>query len=77
MISFRTKVLLCGSALAPASIVVARMSAYEVETRSRGEGAISVTVEPGYIYYFFLLVGTVCLLAFLMSLVHDLRRTKK
>jgi hypothetical protein len=77
MITLRTKLLLCGATMAPLSVLLARMSAYDSTMKAEAEGAISVWVEPGFIHYFLFCAGLVCSIGFVVSVFLDLRHGKK
>ncbi len=72
----RTRYLLCGASLAPAAVVLGRMAVREEEARARSEGAIATWVDAGPAFYVLLLVGMGCFIAFVVSLVIDLRHGK-
>jgi hypothetical protein len=72
----RTKLLLCGATLAPASAVLFRIDSKAAVREAQAGGAISVWIDPGYPYYVMLCVGLTCFLGFVASLLFDLRRIK-
>ena len=76
VLRLRTKLLLCGAALAPASIVLFRMERSASIQDAQAEGALLVWVEPGLHIYGMLCVGLICFLGFVISLIFDLRKMK-
>ena len=76
MLSARTKILVALAALAPASIVIARLQEAAVIRRARENGDLGVWIDPGPLFYLFLFVGFGCFVAAVISAVADVRRHK-
>jgi hypothetical protein len=76
VLRLRTKLLLCGAMLAPASILLFRMYREAFIREAQEEGALSVWVDPGQIVHWMLYLGLICFLGFLISLVIDFRSFK-
>ena len=74
VVRLRTKLLLCGAALAPVSILLFHMDREDVIREAQAEGFISAWVDPGIPIYGMLFVGLICFLGFAISLILDLRR---
>jgi hypothetical protein len=72
----RTKLLLCGAALAPASVVLWRMDEAALIREAQGEGSVTAWVDPSFLIYGMFGIGLICFLGFVTSLILDLRRVK-
>ena len=77
VLRLRTKLLLCGATLAPASIMLFHMYREDFIREAQAEGAFTVWVDPGVPIYGMLWVGLVCLLGFVISLILDLRKLRR
>lgn len=76
VLRLRTKLLLCGATLAPASIMLFHMYRQAIIRGAQAEGGITPWVDPGVLIYGLFWVGLVCILGFVISLISDLRRLK-
>ena len=73
MLRLRTRLLLCGAALAPAAIALVRMEAEDIRLRM---GAESLWFDPGLIPQLMVYIGIICFLGFLISLFLDFRKLR-
>jgi hypothetical protein len=73
VLRLRTRLLLCGATLAPASILLFNLHRQEVMREAQAEGAIA-WVDPSVLTYGMFWVGLICFLGFVTSLILDLRR---
>ena len=76
MIRLRTRLLLCGASLAPGVVMLWRVEVQDILLRARSEGSSVLCVLPGLWFWVMLLIGFSCFVAFVISLVLDLRRAK-
>ena len=70
VLRLRTRLLLCGAALAPAAIVLVRMEAEDIRLET---GAEFFWFDPGLIPQSMVYIGVICFLGFLISLKLDIR----
>jgi hypothetical protein len=76
VLRLRTRLLLCGAALAPGSILLFHMYREALIREAQAEGAITAWVDPGPPVYWMFYLGVICFLGFLISLMLDLRRLR-
>jgi hypothetical protein len=76
ILSKRTKLLLCGAALLPASVILARISINEATYEAWDEGALAAWIDLGPPYYMAFLLGLLSLVCAAVSLVLDIRRSR-
>ncbi len=76
ILSRRTKFFLCGVALLPASIVLARISINEATYEAWDKGALAVWIHLGPAYYIALFLGFLSLICAAVSTLLDIRRSR-
>lgn len=77
IVSTRTKLLLLGAALAPAAGYLIGNYVREAEYEALDKGAIAVLVHVGTPILIIFLLGVASLLLAVVSLVFDIRRSRK
>jgi len=75
-VTLRTRILLALAALAPASILIARLGVAAAIRQAREHGPADAWVDPGLLPHLLLFVGLGSLVAGIVSLVIDVRRPR-
>ncbi len=77
MIPKRTKILLLWTALAPASVLLAKLAYQNAVRDAEAKGAFLLSYHGGISYPILLAVGLASLFASIVSIVFDYRRFRK
>src|SRR6266849_7402807 len=78
MLSSRTRILFASSSLAPASVLIWRLYVASVVRGYKARGELtSFWAEPGILFYVLLLVGLLSFALGIVSLVMDIRGSRK
>ncbi len=77
MLSSRTRVLFAISSLAPGSILIWRVYVESLVRGAKERGEFAPWVDPGILFYVLLFVGLVSFVLGIVSLIVDVRRSRK
>ena len=76
MISARTKLLVCGCALTPAAVIIYGLQRRAIGRQFSHEGYALIAIDAGWWVQGMFLIGLVCFVSFVVSIIFGLSRTK-